>query len=176
MCGRASGPQTSETGEEDWSDRLLWVQQVTPRYCSAHDTQGELKGGRNCWVVRINLLPLFHKISKSLQCQRLCTLHSNSPWKHMLCATYYVLYYVLICTVLQTHQESPRCRGTWTAWWGRATSSMWPASAWAVILRCTKRCTKECTYLGNPAPEVSWYRGNSRLQYGATRQVILPRD
>ena len=24
---------------------------------------------------------------------------------------------------------------------------------------------------GNPPPEVAWYRGNSKLQYGATRQV-----
>ena len=27
---------------------------------------------------------------------------------------------------------------------------------------------------GNPPPEVAWYRGNSKLQYGATRQVIPP--
>ena len=27
---------------------------------------------------------------------------------------------------------------------------------------------------GNPPPELSWYRGNSKLQYGATRQVAQP--
>ena len=43
VCGRASGPQTSETGEEDWSDRLLWVQQVTNSYSSIHYTQGVLE-------------------------------------------------------------------------------------------------------------------------------------
>ena len=33
--------------------------------------------------------------------------------------------------LFQTRRGSLRCPGTWTAWWGRVTSSTWPASAWA---------------------------------------------